>query len=319
MARPYRVEGKEYTVFASMGIALFGGVSEDANDLLKRADMAMHEAKKAGRSTLRIFERTMQAEIEHKAQISTGMRAALRLRQFIPYYQRLVDTHGRTQGAEVLVRWNDPARGIVSPDKFISIAEETGLIVPIGELVLEDVCIQLKAWRASERTRRLSLSVNISSQEIRKKDFVAKVRHLLDVTGGDPSLLVFEITETVLPEDIEEVAAKMKVLRDIGISFALDDFGTGYSSLSYLKKLPIHRIKIDRSFITDVTTNASDLTIVRAMIQMGKLLGLAVVAEGVETESQRILLETLGCDNFQGYLFGRPVAIETFEREIEAR
>ncbi len=316
LSKPYDLQGKEYTGSASMGIVVFGDANENVNELLKCAEMAMYEAKKAGRNSVRFFDRAMQAAIEQKAQINTGLRAALRLRRFVPYFQKLVNSQGKVHGAEVLVRWQDPERGLIPPMEFIPLAEETGLIVSIGLWMLEEVCLQLKAWGTHEHAKEFTLSVNISSLEFKQKDFVVKVRHVLEKTGANPALLELEITESVLLDNIEDMVAKMGELREMGVSFALDDFGTGYSSLSYLKRLPLNKIKIDQSFIKDLGEGENDTAIVQTIIQMGKALGLEVIAEGVETELQRNLLEQLGCHNYQGYLFGKPVPIDIFEKEI---
>lgn len=319
LSRPYDLWGREHVGSVSIGIVLVGSDDADVNELFKRADMAMNEAKRAGRSTIRFFDQAMQEGIELKAQINSGMRTALKARHFIPYYQSIVSSEGGVQGAEALVRWRDPECGLIAPQEFIPLAEESGLIVPIGQVMLEQVCHQLKAWAADEHTRGLVLSVNIASQEFRRVDFVCNVRQIIEESGADPSLLVVEITETVLLGNMEDMVEKMRALRGIGVSFALDDFGTGYSSLSYLKKLPLNKIKIDRSFTGDIGVGTNDVAIVHAIIQMGLALGLEVIAEGVETELQRDLLAELGCHGFQGYLFGKPVPAEIFEQDVRAR
>jgi diguanylate cyclase (GGDEF)-like protein/PAS domain S-box-containing protein len=317
LSRPYDFNGKEYSGSASVGIALLGsGAREDAGELLKHAGIAMYEAKTTGHNTLRFFDQAMQAAIEQKALINTGMRAALRMDRFVPYYQKCVDSHGKVIGAEVLIRWRDPERGLVLPREFISLAEESGLIVFIGLWMLEEVCSQLKAWEAQEHTKGLKLSVNVSSQEFRQKDFVAGLHRVIEKTGANPSLLELEITESMLLGNMDDFIAKMHALQEIGVSFSLDDFGTGYSSLFYLKKLPLNKIKIDQSFVKDLGVDKNDEAIVQTIIQMGKTLGLEVTAEGVETERQRRVLEQHGCHYFQGYLFGKPVPIETLEQEL---
>lgn len=318
LTKPYQFDDEEYTGSASVGIALLGGrAKEDAGELLKQAGIAMNEAKTVGCNTLRFFDQAMQASIEQKARINTEMRTALRLRRFVPYYQILVDSRGYVTGAEVLIRWKDPQRGLIPPIEFISLAEESGLILSIGRWMMEEVCGQLKAWESQELTRRLKLSVNVSSREFKQKDFVGKLKRILEKTGANPSLLELEITESMLLGNMDDFIAKMQMLQEIGVSFALDDFGTGYSSLFYLKKLPLNKIKIDQSFVKDLGDDKNDEAIAQTIIQMGKTLGLEVTAEGVETERQRRVLEQLGCHYYQGYLFGKPVPLEIFEQQLD--
>jgi len=237
--------------------------------------------------------------------------------QLVVHYQPQVAlASGRIKGMEALVRWQHPERGLVSPARFITLAEETGLIVPIGRWVLEESCRRLRLWEGMENAKSLVLSVNISARELEQDDFVDNVREILMQTGIDPALLSLEITESVLLENMEEFIGKMKLLREMGISFALDDFGTGYSSLSYLKRLPIKRLKIDKSFVKDLGVDKNDEAIAQTIIQMGTTLGMEVVAEGVETPAQSEMLKQFGCHSYQGYLFGKPVTVEEFEREL---
>jgi len=251
-------------------------------------------------------------------QMETKLRQALTLERFTLHFQRRVDDRGVTRGAEVLLRWLDPEQGIVSPAQFIGIAEDSGLIVPIGRWVVQSACRQLKSWAALDQSGKLRLSVNISPKQFAEDNFVSDVTEILDATGADPALLELEITEGLLLQDVEQIIPKMEALRALGVSFAIDDFGTGYSSLSYLQRLPINVLKIDQSFVRDMPLNRSSEAIVRTIIQMGQSLGLEVIAEGVETEEQRTMLAQRGCFQYQGYLFGRPVPIDALERELLA-
>lgn len=316
LSKPYLLNEKEWGCTASIGIVMFRGHDETLEDILKRSDLAMYDAKKAGRNSLRFFDPAMQFELEKRTRLESDLRRALAEEQFTLYYQKRVDSRGQVKGAEALLRWIQPERGIVPPMEFIPLSEETGLIVPLGQWVLREACRQLKFWEGRDETKRLVLSVNVSAKEFEQEDFVEKVGRALRDTGANASLLELEITESMLLENIEDLIKKMRALRGLGISFALDDFGTGYSSLSYLKKLPLHKLKIDQSFIRDLETDKNDEAIVRTVIQIGRTLGLEVIAEGVESHSQCRMLEKHGCHNFQGYLFGRPVPIGIFEEEL---
>jgi diguanylate cyclase (GGDEF)-like protein len=317
LSQPYQVRGLVFPGSVSIGVALWGGdVMEDVNDLLKRSDMAMYDAKRAGRNTLRFFDPKMQAVLENRLRIETDLRQAIDKNQFVLHFQKRIRADGCIQGAEVLVRWQHPEKGQVSPLDFIPIAEESGLILPIGRWVLETACRQINRWAQSSATRELTLSVNISAVEFNQEYIVEDIRRILKQTGANPAYLELEITESMLFENVELFIAKMDALRDLGVSFALDDFGTGYSSLSYLKKLPLNLLKIDKSFVQDIEVNKSDEIIVQTIIRMGQTLGLDVVAEGVESQAQRVILEHHGCVNFQGYLFGKPVPIERFDDEF---
>ncbi len=315
-ARIYQLGGREYSGSASIGVVLFRGHEDNIDELLKRSDMAMYEAKRAGRGTMRFFDPAMQATFEKRAVLETDIRKALELRQFLLYYQVRVDHSGRAVGAEALLRWAHGTRGVVHPDEFISLCEDTGLVLPLGEWVLEAACAQLRAWEARPATRSLKLSVNISVNQFRQDNFVDQVVRVLNTTGINPARLELELTESMFLENIDQSIAKMQSLREMGVLFALDDFGTGYSSLAYLKKLPLSQIKIDRSFVHDIAVDRNDEIIVQTIIKMGQSLGFDVIAEGVETEAQRRRLEHHGCRNFQGYLFGKPVPIADFERAL---
>lgn len=317
MARPYIVRGMEFHASVSIGVTLFCHLHESVHDLLKRADMAMYEAKKAGRNTLRFYDPVMQEMLEQRTQLEYHMRHALKKNEFRLYFQRWVDQAEHTKGAEILLRWDHPQHGLITPMNFIPLAEETGLIVPIGKWVLEEACRRLKIWQEHDKTKDLKLSVNISAREFKEPDFIDNIKQLLTQTAIDPSLLVLEITESTLLENMEEFIDKMNKLREFGISFALDDFGTGYSSLSHLKRLPINELKIDQSFVKDLGVDKNDEAIVQTIIQMGKTLGMEVIAEGVETQAQREMLEHYGCHNYQGYLFGKPGPLKAFEQELK--
>ena len=310
------LNGKEWACSVSIGVVMFHGHDEDIQTILKRSDLAMYDAKKAGRGTLRFFDPAMQLELENRTKLESDLRLAMAEDQFVLHYQKRVSSTGQVTGAEALLRWMHPERGVVPPAQFIRLAEEVGLIVPIGQWVLREACRQLKAWESASETCGLVISVNVSAREFEREDFVDSVNQILLDTKADASLLELEITESMLLENVEELIGKMYALRKLGISFALDDFGTGYSSLSYLKKLPLHKLKIDQGFIKDLETDKNDEAIVRTIIQIGKTLGLEIIAEGVESNSQSNMLMKHGCHNFQGYLFGKPVPIDRFESEL---
>jgi len=281
-------------------------------DLLKRSDLAMYEAKKAGRNTVRFFDPLMQTSIEARARLEGKLRHALALGQLRLYYQRQVDSDGTVLGAEALLRWQDPERGMISPAEFIPIAEESELILPIGHWVMQTACRQLAAWSREARTSGLRMAINISPRQFNAADFVDQTAAVLAETGANPALLQFELTEGMLLENLEATVAKMAALQALGVSFALDDFGTGYSSLSYLQRLPLNVLKIDQSFVRNLGSDARSTAIARTIIQMGLSLDLNVLAEGVETAAQQALLLDWGCTKYQGYLFARPVPIEQF-------
>jgi len=317
LAQPYRLRQKDFTCSASIGVVLWrGGPAADVHELLKRSDMAMYEAKKAGRNSVRFFDPIMQTTIENRARLEARLQRGLELGQFQLHFQRQVDERGEVLGAEALLRWHDPERGMVPPADFIPLAEESDLIVAIGHWVLETACRQLRLWSQSEATRQLNLAVNISPKQFGREWFVSEVADIIDRTGADPARLQLEITEGMLLRNVEDAISKMSQLRKLGVSFALDDFGTGYSSLAYLQRLPINILKIDRSFVRDLGIDERSEAIARTVIQMGQSLGLDVLAEGVETERQRNLLAARGCTKFQGYLFGRPVPIEIFREQL---
>ena len=311
--QPYLLATHEYHSTPSIGATLFSDDTKSAEELLKRADIAMYQAKKAGRNTLRFFDPKMQDVINARTSLEGDLRKALENQEFQLYYQIQVASSHRPFGAEALIRWIHPDRGLVSPAQFIPLAEESGLILPIGQWVLETACTRLKVWQQDVLTRDLILAVNISAVQFHQADFVAQVQSLVQSHAIDPTRLKLEITESLLLKNVENAIATMSALKEIGVSFSLDDFGTGYSSLQYLKRLPIDQLKIDQSFIHDIATDSSDKAIVRAIIAMAHSLNLDVIAEGVETEDQRQFLLDRGCTHYQGYLFGKPVPIEQFE------
>jgi diguanylate cyclase (GGDEF)-like protein/PAS domain S-box-containing protein len=303
---PYVVQNSEVHSTPSIGIALFRGVQLPVQELLQRADLAMYQAKAQGRNTLCFFDPAMQAAASARSALEGDMRQGILRNEFLLHYQPVVDEAGKVLGAEALVRWNHPQRGMVPPGDFIPLAEQTGLILALGRQVLTMACRQLALWATAPHTADWTVAVNVSAQEFRQPDFADEVLSVLRDCGADPAHLKLELTESLLLHDVEDSILKMQALRTLGVGFSLDDFGTGYSSLSYLKRLPLDQLKIDQSFVRDVLTDPNDATIACTIITLAHSLGLDVVAEGVETEGQRAFLLRNGCQQFQGYLFGRP-------------
>ncbi len=312
LSEPFLLDAHERVRSASIGVALLGYADDSAEELMKRADMAMYQAKASGRQTLRFFDPAMQAAVTARAELEGGLRRALAEGELRLVYQPQVDRQGRVRGAEALLRWQ-VGDAMTGPDVFIPVAEETGLIMPIGRWVLAEACTQLARWQQCEATAALTLSVNVSARQFRHEDFVATVTEVLAESGAPPHRLKLELTESVLLEDVEAAVIKMAALNSLGISFSLDDFGTGYSSLFYLKRLAFDELKIDKRFVADVTTNPNDAAIVRAILALAEALGLSVIAEGVETEDALAYLRRERCDGYQGYLFSRPVPLAEFE------
>ncbi len=312
----YQLANHEYNGTPSIGVTLFTDHQDTVDELLKRADLAMYHAKSAGRNALRFFDPQMQAVITTRATLEAGLREALLKQQFLLYYQAQVDSQGRVTGAEALLRWQHPQGELVSPMEFIPLAEDTGLILLVGRWVLETACAQLALWAACPELAHLMVAVNVSPREFHHKDFVEQVKSVLVTSGARPQRLKLELTESLLLHDVEDTIVKMTALRAEGVSFSLDDFGTGYSSLSYLKRLPLDQVKIDRSFVRDVLTDAYDSAIARSVIDLGRNLGLGVIAEGVESGAQRDFLAANGCQNYQGYLFSRPLPLHEFEKFV---
>lgn len=313
LRHPYHLADYEYYCSASLGISLFLDHETGIDKLFRHADTAMYQAKSSGKNTFRFFDPAMQALVEHRMLMEADLRNAIEKQQLRLYYQAQVDIERHIHGAEVLLRWLHPQRGMVSPADFIPLAEESGLILPIGSWVLAQACAQLKSWEADPRKSDLQLAVNVSALQFRQNDFVAQVERIIQASGINPARLKLELTESALVDDVETCIRKMAELKLLGISFSLDDFGTGYSSLSYLKRLPIKQLKIDQSFVRDIATDPNDEAIVRTIIAMAGSMHLDVIAEGVETEGQFSFLARNGCTAFQGYMTGKPVPIEQFE------
>jgi len=311
--RPYLLASFENRSTPSIGITLFSGQSDSIEELLKQADLAMYQAKTAGRNTLRFFDPEMQAAVTARAALEVELREALSQQQFILYYQPQVVGKGRLTGAEALVRWQHPRRGIVSPLDFVPLAEETGLILPLGQWVMETACKQLAKWATQPNTEDLTLAVNVSAHQFHQADFVEQVLAMLGSTGANPHRLKLELTESLLVSNVEGTIAKMSALKAHGIGFSMDDFGTGYSSLSYLKRLPLDQLKIDQGFVRDILIDPNDAAIAKMVIVLAESMGLTVIAEGVEIEAQRDFLAHHGCHAYQGYLFSRPVPLVEFE------
>jgi len=309
---PFQLDGHLHHTSPSIGVALFDKDMKDIDELLKRADLAMYQAKAAGRNTIRFFDLRMQTVINARVAMEADLRCSLRSHGFTLNYQRQTDSNGHTVGAEALLRWQRPSNQQVSPSVFIPLAEETGLILQLGEWVLEAACRQLVSWGSRAETAHLTMAVNVSARQFRQPAFVDQVLQVIERTGADPQRIKLELTESLLVANIETTIDTMHALKETGIGFALDDFGTGYSSLAYLKRLPLDQLKIDQSFVRDVLTDPNDAAIARTILGLGHTLGLDVIAEGVETADQRNFLAMYGCRAFQGYLFGRPVTAEQF-------
>ena len=314
--QPYDLKGKQYNSSASIGVALFGDSTQSAAELLKQADIAMYQVKNSGRNDLCFFDPGMLAAIESRANLENDLRHGLAERQFELFYQLQVTDTGLPVGAEALIRWHHPSKGLVAPGEFIGLAEDTGLIVPMGLWVLEDACRQLKAWQADPRTAALQLSVNVSARQFRHSEFVEQVRNVLRHSGAPAHLLKLELTESLVLDNVDDTIVKMHALKQLGVRFSMDDFGTGHSSLAYLTRLPLDQLKIDQSFVRNIGVQATDSMIIQTIIGMGNNLGLEVLAEGVETEAQRDFLAHHGCRRCQGYLFGKPMPLADFEARL---
>jgi diguanylate cyclase (GGDEF)-like protein/PAS domain S-box-containing protein len=312
LGQPYYLRDFEHHSSCSIGISLFRAHDISVEDLLKRADTAMYEAKTAGRNALRFFDPHMQAVLEARVLLETDLHYALSEQQFELFFQIQVDAANQPIGIEALLRWMHPTRGLVMPAEFVPLAEETGLILPIGQWVLETACAQIKAWETHALAGGLQLAVNVSARQFHQPDFVERMCETLKRTGADPARLKLELTESVVLGNIADTVAKMHELKRIGVRFSMDDFGTGYSSLSYLTQLPLDQLKIDRSFVRNLGIKHSDAVIVQTIIGMAGSLGIEVISEGVETNEQRAFLERAGCMAYQGYLYGNPAPLEEF-------
>jgi diguanylate cyclase (GGDEF)-like protein/PAS domain S-box-containing protein len=311
--QPYQLNTNTCRSTASIGATLLNGQEEAPRELLKQADIAMYQSKTGGRNTFRFFDPKMQEAINIRADMENELRTAIDQHQFQLYYQIQVGSTGQVLGAEALIRWQHPERGMISPFNFIPLAEETGLILPIGQWVLDAACAQINTWQQNPPTQDLVLAVNVSAKQFHQEDFVEQVKATLQRHEINPARLKLELTESMLVDNISDIITKMNMLSEIGIRFSLDDFGTGYSSLQYLKKLPLNQLKIDQSFVRDIVTDSNDRTIVRTIITMAHSLDINVIAEGVETAEQKQLLLDNGCTYYQGYLFSKPVPIDAFE------
>lgn len=312
--QPYDLDGIEHQSSASVGATLFSGVGDSIEDLLKQADLAMYKSKETGGNGLQFFDPDMQTAMLLRVSMERELRNAIHNQQLVIHFQAQVVGNGRVTGSEVLVRWIHPERGLLFPAEFIPLAEETGLILPLGQWVLEATCVQLARWAESLETAHLTLAVNVSAHQFRRTDFVDTVLAVLEHTGANPFRLKLELTESLLVDNVAEVIEKMFILKARGVGLLLDDFGTGYSSLSYLKCMPLDQLKIDRSFVRDILSNHNDASIAKTIINLGQSLGLSVIAEGVEIEAQRDFLASCGCHAYQGYFFNKPMPIDAFEQ-----
>lgn len=314
IAEPYDLDGYRHLTTSSIGVTIFQGEGQQVDALLKQADVALYEAKAAGRNTARFFDPAMQHQINERLALEAALREAIEQRRLALWYQPQVDAAGTTLGAEALLRWIDKDGRIIPTDRFIPLAEETGLIHPIGRFVLHAACQQLAAWASDPRLSEIVLAINISARQFAEPDFVTELQAMLAEHHVPRGRLKLELTESVVLERVDEAVQRMQQLRALGLLFALDDFGTGYSSLSYLKRLPVDQVKIDKAFVRDVCEDAGDAAIARTIVTLGHVLGISIIAEGVETEAQLGFLQACGCDAYQGYLFGKPMPVGQFER-----
>ena len=317
LSKPYRIEGHQLYTTASIGIAVFPGDGDSVEVLMQNADAAMYHAKAAGRNNTQFFTTSLNEAAKDRRELEGDLHLALKRHEFVLHYQPQVSGGHRVVGAEVLLRWRHPQRGLISPLRFIPMAEDTGLILPIGQWVLETACAQLKLWSGDTLTRELQVAVNVSARQFRQADFVEQVRKVVVSSGIDPTRLKLELTESLVLDNVEDTIEKMNAIKLLGVLFSMDDFGTGYSSLSYLTRLPLDQLKIDRAFVSQLPDNRSDAIIAQTIVTMGRSLGLNVIAEGVETEAQHTFLESHGCHAYQGFLFSRPVPIDEFEQFLQ--
>jgi diguanylate cyclase (GGDEF)-like protein/PAS domain S-box-containing protein len=310
LKQTFSLQGHENHSGASIGVTLFNAHETSMEELMKRADLAMYQAKGAGRNALRFFDPDMQAIVNARAKLESALRSALTKQEFILHFQPQVQGDGHMLGCEALVRWQYPLGGLILPDEFIHSAEQTGLIVPLGLWILQSACAQLAAWAEHPETANLTMSVNVSARQLQESNFVKQVLTALERSGANPIKLRLELTESVLLADADDVAGKMMALKDKGVRFSLDDFGTGYSALTCLKRLPLDQLKIDRSFIGNMLTDANDSAIALTVVALAKSMNLDVMAEGVETVGQRDFLARHGCLAYQGFLFSPPLSAE---------
>jgi diguanylate cyclase (GGDEF)-like protein len=313
LGRPFYLGSLVHETSASVGMTVFRGDYFTAEELLKQADLAMYKSKEQGRNVCHFFDPVMEATVRERAALERELRNAIFEKQFELHFQAQVKGDGLVTGAEALIRWNHPLRGLVAPLTFIPLVEETGLIIPLGQWVLEDACLRLAAWAKRPETASLKLAVNVSTRQFQRPEFVDQLLAILDSTGADPHRLELELTESILVENVDEIISKMLALQSKGVGFVLDDFGTGYSSLSYLKRMPLDLLKVDRSFVRDILVNPNDAAIAKTVVALAHALGLEVLAEGVETAEQRDFLAALGCHSYQGYFFSKPLPLHRFE------
>lgn len=313
LSEPYDLLSAQHDSTCSIGITMFSKQQQNVSDLLRQADLAMYQAKADGRNSLRFFDPAMQAAVNANAAMHSELRQSLRKGDFLVHYQPQVGRNAHMFGVEALVRWQHPQRGLVYPNEFIAQAEESGLILPLGKWVLETACDQLASWALREETLHLTISVNVSVRQFRQPEFVEFVMTTIQTFGIDASKLKLELTETLLATGMDVTIEKMGMLKDVGVTLSIDDFGIGYSSLSHLKHLPLDQLKIDRSFVRDILTDPNDAAIARTIIGLAQSLGLDVMAEGVETEAQRALLDRFGCGCYQGHLFCKALPIADLE------
>ena len=316
LSTPYVLKAHLHHLTPSIGVTLFRDGDDSAETLMKKADLSMYQAKAAGRGTFRFFDPAMQAEAERRMHLEAELRVGLEHSQFLLAYQPIVDVHGGVIAVEALLRWSHPDHGMVSPGEFIPVAEASGLIIPLGNWVLRTACEQLASWKGVPLRADWRVAVNVSVRQFHQEGFVDTVLRILRETGAAGERLRLEITESMLLDNLDETITKMSALRAEGVSFSLDDFGTGYSSLNYLKKLPLSVLKIDQSFVRDISVDPNDAAIVQTIIAMAHSLDLRVVAEGVETTEQRDFLLVHGCDSLQGFFFYHPMTIEVLDETL---
>jgi predicted signal transduction protein with EAL and GGDEF domain len=309
LGEPYTLGTRQHQGSVSIGVALVDARAPSREELFKQADLAMYQAKAAGRNTLRFFNPAMQAQVMARTSLEADLRWALQHEEFVLFYQPQVDAQGQTLGFEALVRWQHPMRGMVPPGDFIAAAESCGAILSLGRWIVHTACQQLVDWAGQAPQNQWTIAVNVSARQFRQADFVTQLQTALAQTGANPKRLELELTESQLLDDVPGVVGKMDALRALGVRLSLDDFGTGYSSLALLKRLPLNQLKIDQAFVRDMLVDPQDAAIIRAIVTMGESLSLDVIAEGVELNEQRDALLALGCKHFQGYLFGRPAPV----------
>jgi len=310
---PFRIEDREFQFGAFIGITIFGNGQETATEILQQTEIALAQSKEAGRNAVRFFAPTLQAAVNARAQLEADLHQSIRDRHFVLYYQPQWEMEQLT-GAEALVRWNHPTRGLLAPGAFIPLAEESGLIIPLGNFILDEACHRVAEWARTPETAGLHLSVNISAHQFRQPDFVDTVLETIRKNGADPTHLMLELTESTLVENFDDVIKKMTLLNEHGLRFSLDDFGTGYSSLAYLGSLPLAEIKIDRAFVLEIFLNHRISAIIEGIVSIGRALSMKIIAEGVESEGQRAALISIGCTAFQGFLFSPPIPSDEFTR-----